>query len=232
MRILTMNCEWRAPSSRDGEIISARIGQSESDLVCLTEAHAGFALGPHAIDTGPIHDPENSRRSVVLFSRERWSDVQVGLDCERADYGYVAGTTKIHGLKVRVHGIIIPYRFCDVGAGAKLWQRHAEFIDALSNELHDATEPTIIIGDFNQRRPARYQSRAMTEALDRMLENRFSFATADLSGPERKLAIDHIVHSAHFEAATRGIISNLKTDGRKVSDHFGVFSDFRVRSRG
>jgi putative heme iron utilization protein len=74
-------------------------------------------------------------------------------------------------------------------------ERHLRFLEAL--QAHTAEVPTcsIIMGDFNQQIPRKYQRPLIFETLDRAVLRRFTTATAGIIKGIDKQAMDHICHS-------------------------------------
>lgn len=80
----------------------------------------------------------------------------------------------------------------------------------------------IVLGDFNQRIPPKWQKREMWELLDHNVLKRFPAATQGLHGPDGKQTIDHICLSRDLQKQECGVLSNLRLNDGNVSDHFGV----------
>lgn len=138
---------------------------------------------------------------------------------------YLAGTTETAAGPITVYGIVIPYRFCDVRYGKpkrKAWEMHEAFLDNLGELLPPVPQRSIILGDFNQRSPAKYQPQSATEQLQRVILRRFDLATGGIIPGMGKQAIDHICHTFELRLARVEALSNLREDGRQVSDHFGL----------
>lgn len=85
-------------------------------------------------------------------------------------------------------------------------------------------EPTnlVVLGDFNQRVPRRYQPQHVAYAPERTLLDRLELATVGEITGIGKQSIDHICHSHDLKVASVAGISKIRPDGRLISDHFGV----------
>ena len=86
----------------------------------------------------------------------------------------------------------------------------------------------MVVGDFNQRirdgsRPSRLAS-----ALRDAVASRLTIATAAL-GRDGRRAIDHIALGSDLHCRALGVIDSSH-EGRKLSDHFGVFADISAEA--
>lgn len=227
-QIATFNCEWRRPASRDAKLIRQRVLESDVEVACLTETHErffedyGHSVTSAPFDTG-IHP--QSRRKVLLWSQRPWRNVRVaGPDCSPPG-PHIAATTDTSIGELTFVGIIIPYRWAGVKskpALAKTWELHLRFLTVLDHWLPSPLERTVILGDFNQRIPRKYQPVQVFDELDRVLLRRFKIATAGVVPTIGRQAIDHICHTDDLVSGPVMGISNLRADGGEISDHFGV----------
>lgn len=231
LKIATFNCEWRRTASPDAELIRERLFDSGVDVVCLTETHHDFLQGDgHTIESAPVEQGPNaaSRRKVLLWSRSPWTNVDAEGPDGIPEARYIAGTTKTPVGETRFIGVCIPYSFAGVRYGVPRrspWELHFAYLDALDRALPERPERTVVLGDFNQRVPRRHQPKRAHDALDRVLLRRLSVATSGELAPIGRYAIDHICHSRDLACRTVGSLSNVRPDGRRISDHFGVRVD-------
>lgn len=221
--IATFNTEWRKTASADAGLIRERLG--DVDVACLTEAYCDF-FGEEGHLLEPPHDGEgddDGRRKVLLWSKRPWTTARIG---EGSFPGhFLAGTTETTIGIITVYGVVIPYRFSEVRYGSpkrKLWERHFAFLENLNRLLPAEPERSIILGDFNQRFPPKYQPAAAGEKLKDVVLRKFELASAGLIPKIGKQAIDHICHTGDFALKRLEGLSNLRSDGRKISDHFGL----------
>ncbi|MCY3656111.1 MAG: endonuclease/exonuclease/phosphatase family protein [Chloroflexi bacterium] len=215
-------------------MILDRIDRRKPELVCLTEAHAELLQG-HVVtaheDYGirPIRD---GWRKVVLWSKEPWQAVDEVGDAAMPPGRFVAGVTRTSLGDVTVIGICIPYSHALVESrGYRAWQAHEEYLACLTRILQRAsTERVIVMGDFNQRigeggrAPLRLQA-VLRDAFPRGM----TIATAAV-GFEGRKTIDHIALSDDLVVESLDVVSNIRDDGGKLSDHFGVAAEVTARS--
>lgn len=224
IRVATWNVEWRRPDGADGKEIHARIEDFGPDIVCLTETHVDFleSWGGFAIASPIRFDDEPWKRSVVLWSRCPWSDVDaVGLHA-MPQRRYLTGATNTAIGTVRVVGIIIPYHMADVRAcGCRVWQRHRDYLTHLPQVLDQVRGPSIVLGDFNQRIPSSWVPRELQNMLQKAF-HRHTILTTQLLGPDGQQAIDHIAISQELQGDAGAVLSNERLNGGRLSDHFGV----------
>lgn len=232
VRVATFNCEWRRSASADAAIIKARVTEGQTDVVCLTEAYDDFFEGEgHTISAEPHRsDGHAARRKVLLWSRQPWKMTD-RLGSEELPPGrFVSGRTFTPAGEMTVVGVCIPYRWSGRREVPKLgiWDAHLKYLSALDLILPSAPERTLVLGDFNQRIPAKYQPQRVYAALEQTLLLRLRAATrGDIPGLDRQ-AIDHICHSRDMEAADLTGLSNAGPGGRPISDHFGVRCSLRI----
>lgn len=226
--VATFNCEWRKTASSDAALIREQLRESEADVVCLTETQrdflsdSGHTILSEQLDTGPDTD---SRRKVLLWSRNPWTFVDSTGPQDLPEGRYVSGKTQTAAGEVQFVGVCIPYRFASVRYGApkrRPWEVHLEYLCALDRFLPSRPELTVVLGDFNQRFPRKYQPQRVFDALDDTLLKRFTLATAGLVAPIQRQAIDHICHSPDLHSVSSKSLSNIRPDGGQISDHFGV----------
>lgn len=220
--IATFNTEWRGADSDDAALIRERLGRV--DIVCLTEADREFfGEEGHVLAAA---GPDSSRTKVLLWSRNPWTAVDEG-EKALASY-YLAATTDTALGPLRVHGVVIPYRFSGVRYGnpkRQTWELHRAFLTALDDRLPTRPERSIVVGDFNQRIPRKCQPQSIFEQLDLVVLAKFAPATAGLITGIDRQAIDHICLSSDLQPHRVEGISNVGPSGRLISDHFGLRAD-------
>ncbi|MXO52378.1 hypothetical protein GRI42_13790 [Erythrobacter gaetbuli] len=219
LTVATFNTEWRRAHSDDAVLIRERLGRV--DIVCLTEADRKFfGEEGHVLAAA---GPDGSRTKVLLWSRQPWTAVDEG-ESALAGY-YLAATTDTALGPLRVYGIVIPYRFSGVRYGnpkRQTWELHRAFLTALDDRLPNRPERSIVLGDFNQRIPRKYQPQSIFDELDRVVLGKFAPATAGLIAGIERQAIDHICLSPDLQLQHLDAISNVGPAGRLISDHFGL----------
>ena len=233
MRVLTWNVEWATPKSRrTGEILS-RINEHDPEVVCLTEIDVGL-LSPHGhticsqADYG--YRVRESRRKVVLWSKEPWREVDdVGLDLMPSGR-FVSGVTQTSLGDVTVVGVCIPWFGSRTEARRKLerrkqWEDHEQYLVGLTEILERRfAERVIVMGDFNQIiGPSSRASHELQLLLQGAFSPNMSIATSELAFQGRR-SIDHIALSGDFAVESVGVVSNIH-NGRKLSDHYGVVAE-------
>ena len=232
-RIGTWNTEWTPPRTVRGRIVSASLADPECDVLCVTEGFRDILprVG-YTIDGGcdwgyPI---KKGRRKVLLWSKRPWTNV-VHFDSGRPLGGRIAaGTTKVYLGSLDVIGVCIPWRDAHVRSGHKdstAWKEHLRWLDVFQKRRYQpGNKRTVVLGDFNQRIPRRQQKKEVYEELRQAFEG-LKFATAGWLAGARGLAIDHIAHSPDLKlTGDIGIWPKRSQQGRRLSDHFGVWCDF------
>lgn len=226
--VATFNTEWRESASEDAEFIRAQL--ATADIVCLTEAYQDFfGTEGYTIDAPfAVQGSQTDRRKVLLWSRQPWRDIDEGSD---ALLGYYLGATTQTDLgPIRVHGLVIPYRFSGVRYGTpkrKVWELHQAYLRALGGVLPREPHRTIALGDFNQRIPRKYQPQHMLDQLQQVILDRLKLATGGIISGVGKQAIDHICHSHDLDLLSVEALTNVAPDGHLVSDHFGLRASLR-----
>lgn len=228
LRVANWNVEWRKPSSRDAGIIRQRLEEFAPDIVCLTEAWTGFLAdwGGFEIASPILEDRDEGQRSVVMWSREPWHEVD---DLGHADLPrdcFVKGVTATALGKVGIAGIIIPYRFSDVTHGRRncqVWEQHEQFLDGLPLAIESLSDRSIVLGDFNQRTSGRWVRPDLATKMQQVFAGH-ELPTSGLIGPNGSEAIDHIALAPGLASLGAGVISNERAGpgSGQVSDHFCV----------
>ena len=204
LKISCWNSDWATPTSKRGKFF---IDQFDSDIICLTEGYEnllpkdGYIISSHK-DYG--YKTKNGRRKVILWSKDKWTDIdQVGSN-KIPSVRFISGITK----GIRIIGICIPWRFAHVSSGRKdrkPWEDHLSFIQNLSF----SNQKTIILGDFNQNIPKKNQTEIAFSSLMKLIEG-FNLLTTDMG-------LDHIVISKDLKAESVKKIATWDN-----SDHDGI----------
>jgi len=228
LTVATWNMEWKVPSSREAMMMLADLATQTPDLICLTEAYTGLDLPEgHLITSEADHGYRlvDGRRKVMLSSATPWESIDCIGHPDMPPGRFVSGKTKTSLGDTWVVGVCIPWRDAHVRSGTRdrqPWEDHLAYLAGLSDLLASLSGPVIVVGDFNQRIPRRYTPEPVHAALLDTLGSRFTVATAGLVGPDGRMAIDHIAHTAGFKARSVTTLSDTAPDGTKLSDHFGV----------
>ena len=204
LKISCWNSNWATPTSKRGKFF---IDQFDSDIICLTEGYEnllpkdGYIISSHE-DYG--YKTKNGRRKVILWSKDKWTDVnQIGSK-EIPTGRFISGLTK----GIKIVGLCIPWRFAHVSTGRKdrkPWEDHLSFIQNLSF----SNEKTIILGDFNQNIPKKNQPEIVFSSLQNMIDG-FNLLTTNLG-------LIHIVISNDLKAES---VRRISTENN--SDHDGI----------
>ena len=231
IRVVSWNTEWRRPDSRDGKEILKRLQDLDADIICLTETHFDMFSGwPGAVVDGgpnPFNVKEPSRRTVLLWTRSRWSETarkggsQMRVGC------FVRGETSTSDGPATVVGVVIPYHMSDVRYGAKnrsIWENHERYLDDLLQLTPALPANAMVIGDYNQRLPATFPPPLLREKLLNALSG-MNVTTSGIVGPDGKRSNDHIACGQAWKCEATGVISNVGDRGGQLSDHFGVWAD-------
>ena len=171
---------------------------------------------------------EEDHRKVILWSKRKWTAVRTYPERPLAGR-FVAATTRTEAGPLNVVGACIPWPAAHVSTGQKdrkRWDEHVQCLGEFERVCPDDPSRTIVLGDFNQSIPRRRQNKAAYEELRRVFQP-FTFRTAGWIGPANSLGIDHIAHTPDLiPMGDIGIWPKRSTQGRKLSDHFGVWCDF------
>ena len=239
LSIVNWNVEWATPRSRRTPEILIRIRRHDPEVVCLTEtdnlllSHEGYAICSQSDYGYPLLE---GRRKVMLWSKNPWEQVDdVGLP-SLPPGRFITGVTQTSLGKVAFMGICIPWFGSRTGDKRKeRWEDHRDYLAHLTDTLERvAGQRLMIMGDFNQivGQMNGKGSRAPKElrlALLKALEPDWKIVTSGLEFQGRG-SIDHIALGGDLEAESVGAISNLQEEGKRLSDHFGVFA--RVSASG
>lgn len=233
LKIATWNTEWRKRHSRDAGLIRERLAAVDSDIVVLTETHFDFLEDWEGYSIcGPEEYGEarwRSCRSVLLWSKWPWTGLDTVGSPGIIPGCYVKAISSTPFGEIPVAGIIIPYHMSNVTHGTgdrRAWEDHESSLDALHGIVRELPTVSLVMGDFNQRIPFAWGSRR----LNKKLLDTFSPMEIMTGGPIEPigdLAIDHIACGRAWKANRIEGISNIREDGGRVSDHFGLFAELR-----
>lgn len=237
LNVATFNCEWRTSASSDAGIIRDRLLALHPHIICLTEAYRDFFgdLG-HVIeaDADYGYPLAEGRRKVLLWSREPWREIDAVGHSALPPGRFVAGVTSTPLGDVRVAGVCIPWAKAHVDTGRRdrsSWEDHLAYLGGLAKWLPERPSSTLVLGDFNQRVPRRYQPQHVLDALGHALLDRLELATQGEIPGIGKQSIDHVCHSQDIVRTSVAGISNMGPDGRQLSDHFGLGVQFTSGDR-
>lgn len=229
LTIATWNLEWAAPRSDRGRTMTALLEAVNADVICLTEAFTG-----NLPNYGDVIEAEadygypikKGRRKVILWTRHKWTDIdQIGHpDLPRGRFA--AGTLVSPFGKVRVIGVCIPWAAAHVSTGRRdrvRWEDHTRFLEVIGRHIGQRTsDPTLILGDFNQTIPRLRQPIAVFDKLEEdLLSVGFNAVTAGVETSEGGLLIDHILHSPEVEGKFQSLLPQT-LGGKRLTDHTGV----------
>jgi hypothetical protein len=231
IRIANWNLQWARRNTPNGEAILRRLFQQEPEIICLTEADIdflpkeGFSATSDA-DYGYESSPW--KRKVILWSRKPWLEVDAIGDDSLPGGRYVSAVTETSLGPIRFIGVCIPWSAAHVTTGRKdreRWEDHLAYLCGLAGILEGIDSSTVVLGDFNQRIPRKWTPLEVHQALQTTFEGRLEFATTGLIQKIDKQAIDHVAHTGDFVASNVRSIDNIDSNGRELSDHFGVVLD-------
>ena len=230
---------WATPGSPRGHLIRTAFEVSDCDILCVTEGFAGiFPDAEHVIkapqDWG--YSVKDDRRKVLLWSKRPWKHTDV-VGSEKLPGGrFIRADTKTAaGTVLTVVGACIPWRGSNVKGGRKdrePWQDHLAWLEEFGRLRSTCRIPKkrlVVLGDFNQRIPRHWvpRSGSIGEALLQAFEG-LKIATEGKLPEACRPSIDHIAHSPDVVSKGVTVWCNWDTDGRRLSDHFGVRGDFSL----
>ena len=228
VRISVFNCEWRQSHSADASAIRKLVLQGQTDIICLTEVYKDFfgEMG-HTIECSPDYGypVTEGRRKVMLWSRNPWTSVDAVVDDGLPAGRIVSGTTRTPLGELKAIGVCIPWSRAHVDTGRRdrtLWQDHIAYLAALERHVSANITNAIVLGDFNQRVPRKYQTDQAYEALEKALLGKVDIATAGIISSLNRQSIDHVCHSRDLVCQHVAGLSNVSKTGQRISDHFGV----------
>ena len=239
LTVVNWNVQWATLRSERSPEILRRIAEHGPEIICLTETNEWLldGFGGHAIHSSPDygHRMIKGRRKVTLWSRNPWY-ATVGLGSAVFPPGrFVAGVTDTSAGPVTVVGVCIPWsgsRTKRFGGNCSPWQDHESYLDGLKTLFRPGLKPRmVVIGDYNQSVGGRNSAPIrLRDKLKRTFGDAgLRIATASLEFEGRR-AIDHMALTPDLDARSMTAISNLRDDGGKLSDHFGVVADLSINS--
>jgi endonuclease/exonuclease/phosphatase family metal-dependent hydrolase len=227
LSLLVWNLEFRRRDSADGRALRAAIEACAPDIACITEAAPDILDLPHVIEAAADYGygPRGSRRKVMLFSRQPWTQVDALGDPAMPPGRYVAGRTATPLGEVALHGLCIPWSHAHVATGrrdAKPWGEHLRYLEGLARVLARPVDvPCIACGDYNQAIPRRRAPLAVHQALLAAFPPALRHLTTGELPPLGRQVIDH-VSATGLAARSLRLLSNTAADGRQLTDHLGV----------
>ena len=201
-------------------------------MVCLTEAYSdffgdnGYVIEADADYGYPIIA---ARRKVMLWSRHPWTGMDQNGPEGLPPGRFVSARTPTPFGDLLATGVCIPWSRAHVDSGRRdraVWEDHLAYLSAIGGYVADRPRNHLIMGDFNQRVPRKFQPEAVFTALQRSILAGFDIATSGLIAPVDRQAIDHVCHSRDLGVETVTGLSNMRPDGGEISDHFGVSVPF------
>jgi len=230
LQIGLWNVEYASIRTRKGALLAPMIASLSPELLCLTEGHANLLPDfGHVItsegDYGYYKYPE--ARKVLLWSRTPWAQVDTEGTAGMPKGRFIAGTTETSLGTLRIFGVCIPWHEAHVRSGyknRKLWEDHLTYLRELAPILRNCNTsiPAVVMGDFNQRVPRRWQPQEVYDALMGALSPKFEAVTSGVIEDAPAHTIDHVAVSHHLRRKSVRYISNLAEDGKELSDHFGL----------
>ena len=228
VNISVFNCEWRTSTSADAAVIREKVLRPETDVICLTEAYSDFfGDDGFTIECTPDYGYPiiEGRRKVMLWSRNPWTFVDNEVDQRLPSGRIVVGQTSTPIGDTTVMGVCIPWANAHVRTGRRdrnLWEDHITYLQALGDNVSGLAGNSIVLGDFNQRIPRKYQTKQAYDALEEAILSKMDLATAGQIAPIGKQSIDHVCFGRDLACEDVRGLSNLSESGRQISDHFGV----------
>ena len=233
MNCLTWNLEWAPANSRRASLILESVSAADPDVVCFTEVHRTLMPPGHLLESSadygyPIKE---SRRKVILWSRQPWTEIDLIGDETLPSGRFVSGVSG----GIRFVGVCIPWKDAHVRTGRrdrKPWEDHIVYCGGLATILErDRAQsvPICLLGDFNQRIPRINQPPEVYAALMNAVTG-LTVATSGLTDRDGRNLIDHIAVTPHVEVSINGILSKTADDGTHLSDHAGVHASIHQRT--
>ncbi len=228
IKIVNWNIAWRKENSAHGKEIKRRILSHKPDIICLTETYesfefAGYSSASATADYGyPIID---GRRKVRLFSKSHLYEIDHAADASLPTGRFVEAKTSSPIGQIRLIAVCIPWKSAHVSTGRcdrSTWEDHLSYLAGLSLILKRMSQPTILLGDFNQTLP---RSRAPQRVFDQLVNALGAGMTIGTGGPipgVDNLSIDHIAVSESLIVRNVIGIPNVLETGKVLSDHFGL----------
>ena len=228
MRISCWNVKWNRRTSWAGERISERLLADDPEIICCPESHTDFlGAGWHGIFSQPDYGypMKPGRRKVAVWSKRPWREVDDFGVAGLAPGRYVAGITDTSLGPIRIIGVCVPWERAHVSTGGRNrapWEDHLSYLHGFKQVLASAggSEPTVVVGDFNQRIPRRRSPEKVFEELEDTLAGIVVWTRGSLPGLEHQ-PVCHIGGSRHLRVtACQGY--PRRSSGGMLSDHDGI----------
>jgi len=223
------NVQWAALRNKKGAFFARVLGALDCDVLCITEGspdilpahgHTILCNADYGYGTG------ESKRKVMLWSRNPWSDVDLLGSASLPPGRFVSGTTETPLGRLRFVGVCIPWRDAHVRSGQRNrapWEDHITYCMNLPEALAHANTPgTVLLGDFNQRIPRKGQPEQVYAALVDALGERFRLVTGGEIPGAPGPAIDHVAVMGRLQSLEIRHLSPEDAAGKPMSDHFGL----------
>ena len=226
MICLNWNVEWAVGDSPEGEIIRSIVNRVNPDVMCLTETTLGMVpASGHFIASDPEYGYPNNgtRRKVVLWSREPWSEIDTVGAPSMPSGRFVSGITQ----GIRFAGVCIPWKDAHVRSGRRdraLWEDHLAYLSGFASVLaaYRNSMPLCVLGDYNQNIPRKHQPSHVAQALTEAFGDDLLIATTGKLDNKGERLVDHYAHTNHLTVEVLEIIPKRTEDETKLSDHVGV----------
>ena len=232
VRVGIWNANWARPGTDRARRVKAQLAVPGCDVLCVTKGNAWLMpMGGHVIDSGIDfgYPGAERRRSVLLWSLRRWTDVDTSASGRLPGRGFVAGCTRTDVGPVVVVGVRIPWGGVLGSQGhvdRRQWQKHerwpAEF-EVL--RYRHATTGTVVLADFSRRIP-RWREYAPRYARLRHTFEAFEFVTRAETEEPMVQAMEHIAHTPDLApVGDIGIWSRRGPRDESLSNRTGVWAD-------
>jgi len=233
IKCLVWNIEWANPNSPRGKIIRQQTEQEDPDIICYTEGfESNFPTNGNIISSYPNFGYQNTKgkRKVLLWSKNPWTEMDNTGNEKLPPGRFVTGITN----GIRIVGVCIPWKDAHVRTGQKnkqVWEDHLTYLNQLRKLLKlylKAGEKIIVLGDFNQRIPRKYQPVKVFDHLQKVIGTNFKTITENILDDEGKLLIDHISVTKSIEGEVIKIIPRYYNGGLRLSDHVGILASIHT----
>jgi hypothetical protein len=227
------NMQWKTAESIPGKIMVETLNSHRPEVICVTEGHVNqIPQDWHACLCEADHGYKplvEGRRKVILFSRNPWQNIDpIGSDGLPSGR-FVAATTETSLGLIRFMGVCIPWAAAHVATGAKnkvRWQDHKSYLTELRTLVMRLPDNSIILGDFNQCVPRKYNPQDTADLLKAALGGRFNIVTDGEVSGVAKQSIDHLACGPNF--ALRTVRALPRFHGEiELSDHFGLVVEIK-----
>ncbi len=221
-KIVVWNTEWAKPKSKEEETIREIVREVSPDIICITEGYIEtWQDFGHVISSEEDYGYKitEGRRKVILISKNEWNNIDTVGTLKMPKGRFVSGITK----GINIFGVCVPWKDAHVRSGMKnrkVWEDHINYLKGLKETISNVDNRAIIIGDFNQRVPRKYQPQNIYNLMMDVFDG-YRFETSGLIKPINQLSIDHCCVKYFKENFSVEAISNYKND-LKLSDHFGL----------